>query len=404
MSLSKEYADIASNGLIAFGSVFLSLGFGLPFTALGVFVQDFPKNDELINRAADYANFLSFSSYIFMIGGGGMMLLGIFVAIMTRISPDKRKRSLRVLVILLFVLAVVILLYQIFFNPLRSEKASGIKTTSGLSSNVTNSGSGQDIATNEPGTSLILNFVVTGLSAGVSLFLAEYGLDKYRERRDTPILVIDKSQPAIIRRFQLNIFDVTLLTHRYRYDIAYDGYRIVVKNNGRNAAQNCKAILKVGGSEEKVSWISPTEGYATTVNAKAIEYIDLCAFLVSDPKAIQASIIDEVNKIPTHVTDILKSEKSQDVRETAILASQGERFFKDVIVIKKEVIEKYSLLANIPEIIAPIEKGYQPSPEENRKLSPGEAEIVVTASNAAPTTKKIRILDRSAGGRLIEFI
>lgn len=59
----------------------------------------------------------------------------------------------------------------------------------------------------------------------------------------------------------------------------YKACRILIENNGRSAAQNCKAYIVVKNSKERVCWMVPTERPKATINKDDIEELDFCAFL-----------------------------------------------------------------------------------------------------------------------------
>ena len=111
--------------------------------------------------------------------------------------------------------------------------------------------------------------------------------------------------------------------------IEYTASRIIIRNSGRRAATNCKGYMVFDNQKEQVSWV-PQEP-AITINAKADEKLDFCAFQNSDAK--------------------------------------------------------------YPSIIAPTERGWPANIFDNPRNLPmngSEAAILVTAENAEPISKRAR--------------
>ena len=58
----------------------------------------------------------------------------------------------------------------------------------------------------------------------------------------------------------------------------YKACRIIVENEGRSTARNCKGYIIVGRRKERVCWTVPKERPNATINAKDDERLDFCAF------------------------------------------------------------------------------------------------------------------------------
>lgn len=238
---------------------------------------------------------------------------------------------------------------------------------------------------------LFLQFIIGGFAAGLALYLANRALDHYRR----PILIIVKDKSPVLRGFHREIYSVTspllgaIPSIKAKYLVEYIANRIVVKNEGRNAAENCKAVIRIDGNEEKVAWISPTSGHTMTINANSVEYVDLCAVLNGDQAQIVQDIRTEVSKLPTSNTNSYT--KQTIVHEDAIRA-------------KTEILHHYQSQDALPRIIAPTEDGWQNPPHRNRILAPCKAQIVITAKNAKPFVADIEILAQPVDGRIINFI
>ncbi|AFU57417.1 hypothetical protein Ngar_c04730 [Candidatus Nitrososphaera gargensis Ga9.2] len=238
---------------------------------------------------------------------------------------------------------------------------------------------------------LSLQFVIGGLVAGFALYFANRLLDHYRR----PILRIAKDKSPVLRAFHSEVYSVSspllgaIPSIKTKYLVEYVANRIIVRNDGRNAAENCKAVLRIDGNEEKVAWISPTSGHTMTINANSVEYVDLCAILKGDQAQIVNDIRTEVSKLPTSGTNSY-------TKQTEV--------YEDSIKARTEVKKHYQSPDALPRVIAPTEDGWQQPPHRNRILAPTKAQIVITAKNAEPCVVDIEILAQPVDGRAIKFI
>jgi hypothetical protein len=55
------------------------------------------------------------------------------------------------------------------------------------------------------------------------------------------------------------------------------GTRIKIENQGRTAAEECKASVIINKKEYRVAWTNPRQDFTVSINAHDSEYIDLCA-------------------------------------------------------------------------------------------------------------------------------
>ncbi len=65
----------------------------------------------------------------------------------------------------------------------------------------------------------------------------------------------------------------------------YIANRIIVENNGRSAAKNCKAWILTEKSKERVCWTVPKERPNATINVKDAERLDFCAYYQEGPES-----------------------------------------------------------------------------------------------------------------------
>ena len=110
--------------------------------------------------------------------------------------------------------------------------------------------------------------------------------------------------------------------------------RIIVENTGRTAAKNCKGYIVTDTGKERICWTVPAERPDATINAKDEERLDFCAFL--NPESYKAGVATEAP----------------------------------------------------PKIIRPTEEGWEGLLRNLSELM--ECEVLITAENADPVSKKIR--------------
>jgi hypothetical protein len=229
----------------------------------------------------------------------------------------------------------------------------------------------------------VITVVAGGIIGGISLFVGHIALDKYR----MPHLSVDTErllEPSTIDLYLCDIkspyFPAELREVSRNLKVSYNVNRVTIKNDRRYAAENCKGMLKINNREEKISWHIPTETYKMTVNGDSEEYLDVCAVIAEDSK-----------KAFERAQTSMKNE----------FGSSG-----DVMRTKKEIGEVYKTHEDIPSLISPTENGWSTDLKQNRKISPGNATVVVTAKNMKPSLKHdITIHDKPLDnkGRVISF-
>lgn len=112
--MQKEIAGIISNALVAFGSIGLSTGFALPFTALQVFV-DYPENPAAQARANEYAQLLNNATYYFLGVGMATLLVGIGIGMAPWIRISWTGKLVFVAACVLIIGGVFV--YELIFRP-----------------------------------------------------------------------------------------------------------------------------------------------------------------------------------------------------------------------------------------------------------------------------------------------
>lgn len=187
-------------------------------------------------------------------------------------------------------------------------------------------------------------------------------------RFNRPRLEIDKGQSPLVRLIHLNAYSIKINGAVHHYEVPYLVNRLVVRNNGRTAAKNCKATLVIGNVEEKVCWSIPKERYMMTINAGDHEYVDVCAICVKDPK----KIIENIKK-------------------------QEGPLFEAIGISEKDIKRR----------LAPTEWGWGSLIRECRDLGDEilEASLKISSSNSKCARVKIRIKSSSGkDGKIVEFI
>lgn len=233
------------------------------------------------------------------------------------------------------------------------------------------------VNTNQNPWFLVVQFIVSGLVAGTALFIANIALDKYR----SPHLLIDKEdflKPTVID-IRLYEIDIPGFSRELRYfNVPYVVNRVIIKNDGKSAAEGCKGVLKINNTEEKICWYVPSERYKMTINVDSSEYLDICAMLCGDAKDIHDRLKKRI--------ELFGDEKNGGAEARKIISNL------------------YQTYEDIPVLIAPTENGWQPA-KSNRRIHPGNATIIVTAKNTKPSLRlDIKILDRTLdGGKLIQL-
>lgn len=236
---------------------------------------------------------------------------------------------------------------------------------------------------------LIFQFAISGAAAGAALYFASRFLDHYRR----PLLKIDKENSPMPVSIDIEVFRTEFQSIIYECRISYIVNRIIVRNLGKNAAENCKGSIMINGVDEKVCWYIPRERYTITINAKDKEYLDVCAVL-SEYERDRSQWLKEIRDRASLIPDI--EGYIDKIEYVPTLES-----FR----IRRETLQTYKSVDDIPLIIAPTEEGWIAPLHHNRKIKPGTMQLKITAKNAEPIVADIRILDKpDKHGRIIEFV
>lgn len=224
----------------------------------------------------------------------------------------------------------------------------------------------------------VAQFTVSGLAAGIALFIGNIALDRYRR----PHLLVDKKAFLQTAFVDLTLYEIDIpgFSRELRdFKVQYVVNRVIIKNDGKSAADQCKGVLKINNKEEKICWYVPSERYKMTINLDSNEYLEVCAVLCGEA-----------------------SEIFKQLEKRIELFGGGKNGGAEA---RKYIQNMYQTYEDIPVIIAPTENGWQPA-KFNRKIEPGlPATVIVTAKNARPSLKlDIKILDKPVdNGRIIEL-
>lgn len=197
-----------------------------------------------------------------------------------------------------------------------------------------------------------LSGIVSGFAAFSGIYFGNRALDSYRN----PRLVLD-GQRAITST-GINLFVRDDNSQRIHGDelgfmIPYSVNRLTIRNNGRNAAENCKGSLRIGDFFEKICWSVPAERYTLTLNANSSEFLDVCAI-----RNDSLALFNEANSLTWNQLPFLEFMNEQ------------------------------------PQLIAPTEHGWEPI----RIIRPGPTEVLVTGKNCDPMTLNIDITSQVKNG------
>jgi hypothetical protein len=96
---------------------------------------------------------------------------------------------------------------------------------------------------------LFLQIIGGGLLAGLAIFVSNVALDHYRKPELIVLKNIDATVPIDLPIFE---WDHPYYRGLHKFTIRYKVQRIAVWNNSGYAAEDCKAALRQGESEEKV--------------------------------------------------------------------------------------------------------------------------------------------------------
>ncbi len=133
----------------------------------------------------------------------------------------------------------------------------------------------QSSSANIPVIPFLGTIVGTIVGGGIG-FLSGVGADWFKRMHTRPIININEDTTEVnfdLRTYHEPEGHVPRSPHRTKYT----GTRIKVENNGRSAAEDCKASLVTKETEIRVGWMIPKQDCTVTINADDAEYLDLFA-------------------------------------------------------------------------------------------------------------------------------
>lgn len=295
---------------------------------------------------------------------------------------------------------IFLLLSFIPYLFLQSEFVRSLIYNNTSNNNSVNSASMDKTKNNTDYTIKVFDIIGTGLVTFSALFFAHLALEKWRK----PKIIINADKKLIVKEIKLKLLSLndpflpTLVKSNYKYlpielidfEIKYNVNRIVVRNSGRIAAEDCKGILKIDEEEEKVCWFIPGERYKMTINSSSIEYLDVCASVNKQAlHDFSRSITDKINDY---------SDNHRSIGNPEDLDSITNQPFVDIL----KSLKDYTM--NVPLVISPTEEGWNPSPFLNRIIKlPSDAKILITSKNTSPYEIKIKIKEPDNNGTVLHF-
>jgi hypothetical protein len=114
---------------------------------------------------------------------------------------------------------------------------------------------------------------------GIIGFGSSIGVNLIQAYTTRPILSIGEQ----IREWDIDLYPEYMEEDQDELRPSYwSAARIIVENQGRTAAKDCKASIIVNGIGTRVAWMIPKNDFTVTINAHDTELIGLCAL---HPKA-----------------------------------------------------------------------------------------------------------------------
>lgn len=233
---------------------------------------------------------------------------------------------------------------------------------------------------------LFLQIVGGGLLAGLAILVSNVALDHHRKPN---LIVLMNTEPTIPIDLSVFEWDHPFYRGLQNFAIRYRVQRVAVWNNSDYAAEDCKAVLRQDGSEDKICWMIPQERYKMTINAHATEYIDVVGALEKRPDEVFSELQDIISQI--------------EVRAASTNNAPDERPGKELAAKLKQ---DYLSVDYIPRLISPTEHGWEDkNVKASRPRTAGNAQLVINSKNGkSEVVVPIVVLDGlDENGRIITF-
>jgi hypothetical protein len=188
----------------------------------------------------------------------------------------------------------------------------------------------------------LLTGIMIGLATGI---LSPLSVKWFWDKHVRPNLSIDTT--VVISKFHLNDTDGK--------KVEYYSNRVIVVNNGKTSARECKAFLLSENNMERIAWLIPYKdaGYTNNLNAHDKEFLDVCAVSYDKSKRV-ATTERGYGKEEKDARPLNSDTKSLKLKVSAANAEPAEveiHFVSEVkddyILIKLHAIQKPSTAAKI---------------------------------------------------------
>jgi len=295
---------------------------------------------------------------------------------------------------------IFLLLSFIPYLFLQSEFVRSFIYNNTANNDYVNPASTEKTKNNTDYTNNVFDIIGTGVVTFSGLFFAHLALEKWRK----PKIRINVEEKLIVKEIKLKLLSrndpylpilvksnyIYIPTEFINFEIKYNVNRIIVRNIGRSAAEDCKGILKIDEQEEKVCWFVPRERYKMTINSSSIEYLDVCASVnKQDINDFSRSLTNKINDYRGNLGKIGNPEDQNSITNQSFL---------DIL----ESLKNYTF--NVPTVISPTEEGWNESPFLNRLIKwPSDAKILITSKNTSPYEIQIKIKEPSNNGTVLHF-
>ena len=253
----------------------------------------------------------------------------------------------------------------------------------------------------------VSDITIGALVAALGLLGGTLAVDRIVTYWRRPRLFLDKSNSPLVKGIDIAIYDIKesiIPSNLRKFTLRYRVNRVLIRNDGPQAARNCKGILSKDSEELKVCWSIPSERYRMTVNAHSMEYLDLCGVLDGEASTIHTELQTTLSELKKHVDGF------HDVSLRTPLSLEID-----------EYIANNKSVEDIPLIIAPTENGWEApqlnhillrqsqllnnDSESTTNILKGNFKIIVTAENAKGINEGVTISSSTLNknGEIVTF-
>jgi len=165
---------------------------------------------------------------------------------------------------------------------------------------------------------LIAGVLLGGVIGGITLFLGYLTYTWWMR----PVLNFDENRVREIR--------ISVPSPTQRVETVYVT-SLKIKNDGKNAALNCKGKLQISDNSERVCWSIPSERREIAINCEDFEFLDVCGWQVTNSERIAPT---ENDWQPFGKNRRIGEENIGNVKAKIIITSSNAKHIEMDIVIK----------------------------------------------------------------------